>query len=95
MEKLTKSPFFRPLTIVTGIMVFDYVREVARGNTVPLQEFLLIGAWFLSGAVIMSFTQIIRKKEFGWIVSFLGVIGLGITIGLIMIALKKLGLIYQ
>ena len=95
MNKLTTSPFFRPLTITVGIMLFYYARETDRGNFVGLPKFLLIGAWFLSGAVIMSFAQIIRNKEFGWLASFLGVIGLGIAMALLMLGLKKLGLIYQ
>jgi len=95
MNKLTTSPFFRPLTIVAGIMFVLYIRSAARGNLVTLQKFLLIGAWFLSGAVLISFVQVIRKKEFGWLGSFLGVVGLGLAIALLMLGLKKSGLIYQ
>ena len=95
MNKLTTSPFFRPLTIVVGILAYDYCREAYRGNFIGPQKFLLLGGCFLTGAVILSFAQIVRKKEFGWIASFLGVIGLGIATSLLMLGLKKLGLIYQ
>lgn len=53
----------------------------------------MVGGWFLIGAVGVGIVQLIRRREFGWIGSVVGVVGLAILVAGIILGLKQIGLI--
>jgi len=95
MDGPPPSPFVRPLLIAAGVMVFYCVRRLGSGQGLALAQFLIVGACFLLGAVLTGFAQLVTKKQFNWVASFLAVLGLSLAVALLMLGLKKAGLIYQ
>ena len=88
-------PSLRPLAIWIGVMVVYCVRLEMKAQEVTLQVFAMVGGFFLFGAALTILVQIVRKKEFGWTMSFVGTLGFGVLLAIVMLSLKKLGLIYQ
>jgi len=54
----------------------------------------LVGGWFSVGAVVVGIAQLIRKKEFSWIGSVLGVVGVTILVAVIILGLEQAGLMH-
>lgn len=76
-------------------MVYYFVWSALKQKPVVSSKVLLIGAWFVIGAALAGFAQMISKKEFGWTGSFAGVLAGAFLVAVLMLGLQKLGLIYQ
>ena len=76
-------------------MIIYYVRTTMLGREITLPKLAVIGGWFLFGAALTILLQVVRKKEFGWAMSFIGTTGFGLLVAFGMLLLKKAGLIYQ
>lgn len=88
MSERKISYIFRPLVSAVGFVVLFYVFLVAKGREASFTKIVLVGSWFIIGITVIAVLQFIRKKEFGWLGSVLGVFGVAMLIAVVMLSVK-------
>jgi len=88
MSEQSPPSFLRPLVAGIGFFVFFCIYLAAKGRSISAPKLTLVGGWVITSVIILIVAQFIRKKHFGWIGSFVGVLGLSLLVGAVMLALN-------
>jgi len=89
MNRKFASPFLRPFVGALGFLIFFCIYIPAQGRELSLAKVGVVSSWFLLSTVILGGVQVALKKEFGWIVSTIGVVVIAMLIAAIMLSLKS------